>query len=527
MAGSQRLLVLAIDAASPALLREWAGDGTLPNLADLMATGLSGETHSVEGLFDGSTWSSFYTGRNPAGHGFIWLDQLKSGTYRVQACRPRDFIRCPTLWDALGNAGLKSLVLDVPLLPASRRVRGVQIVEWGCHDAIFRFRTVPARLKRLLVQEGGAHPAPEPCDQDHRTLADFRDFTARLIRGIEIKARFTRRLLAEQPWDFAMQVFSEAHCGGHQLWHLHDRSHPAHDPELSSKAGHPIRQIYQALDAAIGHILDGIGPQTRIVLLDLHGMTAPAGMNVLLPEILIRLGVMDEGCRDQSEAPAPKPPEPGGSLVSLYHRLPNWLRGPLYAARQRFNQRLGRGTPLGPSHVRSPCFNVPIGASWGAIRLNLRGREPQGLLEPGAEAERFTEQLMGDLLALSDPDSGRPLIRRVLRTGDLFRGPYLAELPDLIVEWSPDNRPGSAVVGSGAGALLRAHSPKFGLVERVHTNCRTGEHRKEGFFVARGPGVRPGRLERAVSNLDLAPTFARFLGCEMPGVDGRVIPELL
>jgi predicted AlkP superfamily phosphohydrolase/phosphomutase len=493
----------------------------------LLAAGLSGDTRSVDGLFDGSTWPSFYTGRNPAGHGFIWLDQLKSGTYRTQACRVRDFARCPALWDILGKAGRRSLVLDVPLARLSPRLRGVQIVEWGCHDAIFQFQTTPARLKRQLLRDVGLHPSQEPCDAEHRSVADFQDLVSRLSQGIAAKARFTQRLLVEESWDFAIQVFSEAHCGGHQLWHFHDRTHPAFDPGLSEAVGDPMRQLYRALDAAIGDILSVLSPETRVVFLDLHGMTAPAGMNLLLPEILIGLGVMSPGARWQAqEQPARHKEAPRGSLRAVYRRLPEWLRRPLYEARQNLNQRLGRGTPMGLSRMRSQCFDVPIGASWGAIRLNLQGREPQGLLTSGAEADRFTERLIEDLLAITEPETGRPLIRRVLRTSELFSGPYEEELPDLLLEWNPENRVGSAVVGNGAGALLRARSPKFGRLEALHTNCRTGEHRVEGLFIARGPGVRPGRMDRVISSLDLAPSFARFLGCEMPDVDGRVIPEL-
>jgi hypothetical protein len=115
----------------------------------------------------------------------------------------------------------------------------------------------------------------------------------------------------------------------------------------------------------------------------------------------------------------------------------------------------------------------------------------------------------------------------VHRTADLFRGAHLDQLPDLIVEWNPEIALGTAVAGNGAGSRVRATSPKVGMVEQVNTYCRTGDHQLGGMFVARGPGIRPGPLDRVVSNLDLAPTFAQMMGCAMTGVDGRLIPELL
>jgi hypothetical protein len=100
-------------------------------------------------------------------------------------------------------------------------------------------------------------------------------------------------------------------------------------------------------------------------------------------------------------------------------------------------------------------------------------------------------------------------------------------LPDLVVEWNPELALGTTVAGRGEGALVRAFSPRVGLLEGVNTYCRTGDHQLGGMFIARGPGLLPGRLDRVVSDLDLAPTFARVMGCEMREVDGRPIPELL
>jgi predicted AlkP superfamily phosphohydrolase/phosphomutase len=164
----------------------------------------------------------------------------------------------------------------------------------------------------------------------------------------------------------------------------------------------------------------------------------------------------------------------------------------------------------------------------GGIRFNLQGREPEGILVPGAEAMEFGEQLARDLMALTDPATGRPAVRRVVRTADFCHGAMLDCLPDLLVEWDLDlMMVGSATAGSGRGATIRLESPRVGLVEAVNTESRTGEHRVDGLLVARGPGLMPGRLDDGVSVLDLAPTLARIMGCEMPRSDGELVRDLL
>jgi predicted AlkP superfamily phosphohydrolase/phosphomutase len=261
----------------------------------------------------------------------------------------------------------------------------------------------------------------------------------------------------------------------------------------------------------------------------LHGMAHTCGASMLLDRMLERLGSVDApsgvGPREMGGA--------GGTSslpARLYRRLPRRLRRAVYDLRQRVNQRwLARGTPLAIDPARTRAFHVGLGtgAPFSGIRLNVRGREPAGRIEPGEELDRFVSELRGGLLEIEDADTGVPVVRRVLRTGDLYDGPRVAELPDLLVEWNEDRRLGSTVLGSGDGAVVRVSSPRIGALEAVNRYCRSGEHRVEGLLVARGPGIAAGDPGRVLSTLDLAPTLARMLGCTMPSAAGRPIPELV
>ncbi|HEV8177584.1 MAG TPA: alkaline phosphatase family protein [Gemmatimonadales bacterium] len=525
MANSRKLLLLGLDAASPPLLEAWAADGTLPNIAKLMATGLVGETRNNDG-FEGSTWPSFFTGLNPAGHGFYWQQQRRPGTYREQECVPADFDRSQPLWEIVSAAGHRVVVLDVPLSKPSTGLNGVQTVEWGGHDRVYGFHTSPRGLRKTVLRSVGSYPIPGRCDTEQRSVPEYRQFADQLIEAVRLGARNASELLAGEPWDFAIQVFGESHCAGHQLWHFHDTGHPNFDAAITQATGNLVREVYVALDTAVGKVVSGVESDTTVVLLTLHGMSITWGANFLLPEILERLGVVNRG-----SLMAPAGPGSEGRAARLrraYRRLPVGIRGPLYDLRQQLNERwLRRGSPMNVDPRRSKCFDVKIGTTYGGIQLNLRGREPDGTLAPGPEAERFVEQLSRDLLDIAHPETGQRLVRSVIRTAELFQGPQLDRLPDLLVGWDPEFRLGTAVAGNGGGAVVRAWSSKMGLVEGTNVYCRTGDHQLGGMFIARGTGITPGRLGRVVSNLDLAPTFARVMGCEMPGVDGRLIPELL
>jgi predicted AlkP superfamily phosphohydrolase/phosphomutase len=184
-----------------------------------------------------------------------------------------------------------------------------------------------------------------------------------------------------------------------------------------------------------------------------------------------------------------------------------------------------------PTMVADPClsycFPVNNGLVAGGIRLNLVGREPHGILESGAVAEAFCDELIADLLGIMDERTGNPLVRRVIRTARLYDGEYLSHLPDLLVEWNDAIPTGSTIVSDGAGATVRAKSPKTGIIEGVNRYGRTGEHRSKGLFIAIGPNMKQNILDREISILDFAPTFAKTLGVNLPRFDSHLIPELL
>jgi predicted AlkP superfamily phosphohydrolase/phosphomutase len=529
MAQPPRLLVLAMDAASPERLERWAADGTLPTLAGLMREGLTARSRSVDWLYVGATWPSFYTGLDVGRHGLYWVHRLKPGSYELATCTAEDFGRRRALWDVLSGAGRRIAVMDVPLCGASPHLIGTQVVGWGDHDAVFDLATTPPELRAQIERHIGHHPAPRRCDARRRSLADYVAFTDQLVRGAACRARLTRQVLEGAPWDLALQVFSETHCVGHQCWHFHDPHHPGHDPDAAREAGDPVRDVYAAVDRAIGEVIASVPADTTVVVMTLHGMGVMSGGKGLLPGILERLGAFTP------EAPAAARP---GARAAMFDRLasgwrhvPAGVKAALDPLRRRARAALAPRPPdSGRVHLddaASRCFPLDTGFSVSGIRLNLVGREPAGTLTPGAQAEAFKDELIVALAEVMDPDTSRPLMPSVRRTSELFRGECLDQLPDLLVAWDLDRATGSTTVGTGRGARLRATSARIGLVERTNEYGRSGEHRIDGLVVARGPGIRPGRLDRTISDLDLAPTFARVLGCDMAGVDGVEIPELI
>ena len=117
---------------------------------------------------------------------------------------------------------------------------------------------------------------------------------------------------------------------------------------------------------------------------------------------------------------------------------------------------------------------------------------------------------------------------RVVRTRDLYEGEHLDALPDLLVEWNEAIANGSTALGSGAGARVSARSQKIGTIEseRMTTDAVASIGRAGGSWPA-GPGSSKVASSATLSLLDLAPTFTRILGVELPGAEGAPIAEIV
>ena len=322
-----KLLVIGIDAASPELLNAWMADGTLPNLAALAARGTVGRTRGLEGFFVGSTWPSMYTGANPAQHGFHYQVQLVPGSYRLEDRAQGAFVERDPFWRVLSRAGKRVAVLDVPLTKLEPELNGVQVVEWGGHDAFFGYATMPPELARDIEGRYGRHPAGASCDASGRGAPEYLALTASLEQGAARKAEWTTELLARGGWDLFMTVFTESHCVGHQCWHLHDSGHPVHDPAVAAITGDPLRSVYHAINGAIGRLVESAG-DAQIVVFAAHGMSTRYGAHFLLRDLLYALGVAAPP-RVRLRARA------RSAVAAVWHALPSAVRSRLSPLRDR------------------------------------------------------------------------------------------------------------------------------------------------------------------------------------------------
>lgn len=497
-----RTLVIGLDAAEPALLRRWCASGHLPTLRRLLDGAAWGEVDSGSSQFPDTAMLSAYTGLRPANLGRYFFIEPRGDQPRLALNR-----RPPAgepFWVTAGRHGRRCVVVDTPKIALHPPHDGVHVVGWGAHGFNPSLATHPAPLAGELLARHGRYPL-ENCDNHGRALPSYRRLRRALLAGVAARRRLLLDLAGGREWDLFFAVFAEPHCAGHNLWHLDDPTHPLHRGDAGLATS--LRDVYAAVDAAVGDLIAAAGAGARVVLFSSQGMRPQYHGRDLVPALLRRWGMHE--ARDRPPAarevsgPARQP-----LLKTLREAVPLPLQ---YAVKRRLPQPLAerllcRFMGAMTLEVGARAFQVPNNEMNPSLRVNVIGRDPRGIVAPGAEYEALCRFLATRLRELRNPASGRPALAEVSVTDEAHRGAYRDALPDVVGYWSAE------------APIDALHSPGYGTVVGSHRDSRTGGHGPRGLIAVSGAAGRftGGHIA------DLAPTVLDVLGVPAPpDLDGH------
>lgn len=506
------VMLIGMDAADIDLVERLCEAGRMPALAGLRARGCRGELGSSPSGFLSMVWSTFYNGRTVPWHGWYFNKLWNPAAMRLQYATPEWLPQSP-FWDRFGQGGPRVVLLDVPYSPPPEPdLAGTYVSGWQTHDEFERISFPEGTWKEL---EGEFGPPSWPREmfgpQSARTLLRLRE---EMLEAADQYGRLARALAEREPWDLYLAVLGAAHRAGHYLWDLSQIDvERLSDPERHTLEG-GLADVYEACDRTLAELLEAAPEDARIVVFALHGMQANTGWSERFGEIVGHLHASMSG-----RAPA------RGLLYRIKRVLP-WrlVRQVTTRLPRRLNQAL---VPLWSSRMldwsSTRFFALPVDVN-GFLRINLRGREAQGIVEPGREYRELCEELREAFLGLRVIETGEPIAERVRFLDDFAPpdAPCRHVLPDLVVEWrdSVGARGTSGIRSDRHGEIRWDPDWRF-------PSGRSGNHHGRGWLVAAAPGLPEGRKIGRRDILDVAPTVLRWLGEPVPDeLEGRPIPEL-
>jgi predicted AlkP superfamily phosphohydrolase/phosphomutase len=500
------LVIFGLDAGDPNFIFRWVQEGYLPTIASTMKHGCWGRTAGPEMISEHGVWVSLFSGISRAVHGYYYFRQLKPGTYDLQTVTGQ-MVKVLPFWASLRGRGKKALIIDAPDWYPLSELGGVQLANWATHiEPPIPPSAEPPELLQDIPRVVGPHvkvreKLRNSFQQDQKTYQ-------RLLDNVRKKGALCQYLIPRDHFDLVVIVFSESHTASHQFWKYRPDAYRPETPMKENTLTHAIRDIYQAIDQQIGLLLKGLPNTTNIFLVSSVGLEDDYPTINLIDSFCRRLGYQ------ASLEPKPLSLQPltlfrrivpESWRIALSRHLPREMRERLLADQFRRNT----------NWEKTKAFAIPSYYT-SFVRVNLKGREPKGIVEPGAEYKDLLDHLETDLKQLIDPNTGEPAVKRISRAIEIFGGDIPDSLPDLFVEWKPGH------------FMRRVVHPRVELVQKKPEFFRVSDHTSHGFTAAAGSSIRSQGSIGDISLLDLAPTFLTLMGEPVPErMTGRVMKTIL
>jgi predicted AlkP superfamily phosphohydrolase/phosphomutase len=527
-----RVLAIGLDGFDIGFGSSLIDSGQLPTIAALRDQSRRFLLDHGAAARTGLAWEHFASGMTPESARRASMVELVDGEYDTAQCGTR-------FAPFFSSIDARVVVFDSPYTDISRAPRAQGAVGWAGHDPGVNSMTNPREIRKEL-ETRFAYPskkwlyaAPWPSPSLCVEAGDG------LVRGINVRREAARWILAERcpDWDLGIIVVSELHAAAEAFWHGIDPAHPLHSHPSAPPAARSLADVYRAADGLVRDLIDSTAPRSVIVF-SMGGMgsnNSDVPSMVLLPELLYRwstghrlLDVPGEWSDDPATIPLLSEDQKwdevlAGCFPGSGEAAPRTLTRRVAARLPASVRDLGRRA-LSTSVQRpatAPLDWMPAmryRAQWptmrafalpsfydGRVRLNVRGREPGGIVDP-AHYEATCDELESLVLDCCDPRTGAPSVVSVERPGDNDPFALGSTDADLTLTW-----------GSPACALFHAELGLVGPVPFKRTGGHTGPY---GFAFLSDEDVEVG--DGGIrSAFDVPPTIETLLDVEpSPGLDG-------
>ena len=495
-----RLLIIGLDGGTFDILKPLAEQRRINFFRELMERGVHGVLRSTMPPVTAPAWTTFMTGKNPGKHGLFDFTRIDPNSGDLNLTYATD-CQSATIWDYLSEAGLRLLLVNIPMTFPPSPVNGVLVAGFPVpRNSTFVY---PPDKQDFLVGLGYV--------SDWTELIPRNKFKPKghILREVErLRVDAFAKLMETEQWDVAMLVISGTDAISHLEWQKGNTA--------------AVEDYYEYIDSLFDNLKSrGFFDNVSIAVISDHGFIgsqylfylnawlehnayleyAPQitahydtfiaerqkyvyGKTHFLSSVLRRLGLNRDSLKDFGKKTGLLKLEKyiPHSIISFFPgqtRSPNWLRTQAYMT-----------------------SNVSKG-----VNINLENREKHGIVSLN-EYDRLRQEIVTKLRALRLPD-GSELFEYVDTRENTYDGPFVNGAPDIVI-W-PNNKCNIRVGGKRESFLVQSTD---------------AHHSMEGIFIFDGVDVRSG-YTRDLSIQDVAPTLMHYLDVTCPDdMDGRIAVDI-
>lgn len=434
-----KVAIIGLDCATPQLVfGQFRND--LPNLSQLMDEGEWGLLKSTHPPITVPAWASMMSGRDPGQLGIYGFRNRKDYSYDGYAIANASAIKVDRVWDILSRAGKQVILLGVPQTYPVKPINGYTVSDFLTPSTQSAY-THPPALKAEVEQVAGGYVF----DVEGFRTSDKDALLQRIYDKTRKHFAVAKHLITTKPWDFFMMVEMGVDRIHHGFWSFMDPTHRQYEP--GNPFEHTIRDYYKYVDTEVGELLGRFPSDTIVLVVSDHGAKKLEG-GVCFNEWLIREGYL---------------------VLKEYPEKP---------------------TPIDQAQIDwSKTKAWGDGGYYGRLFLNVKGREPQGMIDP-KDCESILEDLRAKIQDLI-PNT------RAYRPEELYRE-VNGVPPDLLVYF---------------GDLAWRSVGAIGLNSLYTFENDTGpdgaNHDWHGIFIMRSPQMakQPRGELHGLKIFDMAPTI--------------------
>jgi len=516
-----RVLVIGLDGATFDLIDPWVKEGRLPTIASCLDQGVRAPLLSTPLSNSAQAWSSFITGMNPGRHGIYDFFETLDDGYGVRFINA-SFRKGRSLWKLLSDAGKRVGVMNVPITYPPEEVNGFLIPGLdapGISDASVYPHGLMEEINRQVgryILEAGIWGFIRQGKPDVAL--------EKLLEMVRTRTATAKYLMQNKEWDFFMVVYTAVDKVQHHFWKYIDPSRP------ESRENYPysdaIFQVYREVDRGLGELIAAAGDATLIIMSD-HGAGPSSRRTMYINRWLHKEGLLHyegaEGVR--------------GRLQLLKYAFVRKVSNEVNKALSRkAKEKLLQLFPRLRGKMDSVLF-LP-GIDWSrtlaysrenhpAIFINTVGREATGIVMPGKDYEETRDEIIEKLKGLRCPDTGLPIVGKITKREEVYRGPAVFKAPDILFQWNEHlyvHRPS----GRNSGDSFLDVLDDKALLEAENTNRPSGIHRDHGILIAKGEAITEKQLIEPSRIYDITPTILYLLGVPIPtDMDGVVLRDAI
>jgi predicted AlkP superfamily phosphohydrolase/phosphomutase len=251
-------------------------------------------------------------------------------------------------------------------------------------------------------------------------------------------------------------------------WRSMDPRHPLYTPELGRQFGRTVEDLYVRMDGALGRALEHVDGDTTLIVLSDHGF------NPFYRTFGLNAWLLENGYA------ALRAPERRGELKMFANT--DWARTYAY------------------------------GLGINALYLNRRGRERDGIVRGGRQADALLDDIARRLEEVTDPETGQRVIARAYRKEEVYSGEAAEEAPDIVLGFNRGYRASwETILGTYEGDVIADNDDKWSGDHCMDVSGLAGVLLSNRTITADSPAL-----------IDLAPTILAQYGVPAPpGTEGR------